>query len=433
MMNSTQGGVVPATPQTAVAVQQPQAVVPARYGPPADVDFNDFKEALENVTLRVPKIKNPGSGSVFFTVLDSETDEEIAVKSIRGVVLHQYKSRSYYATPYTGGSDVTPPDCSCYNIKQGIGRGNPGGACISCPLNQFDDTTNRKECQERVVIYFLKEGEIFPSLLSVPAGSLRSWDDYVYRCTTRGKALKNVITEVHITSEVNKNNRSFNKMNFKAVGALTVEEKSFTDALASKFKSLVEEETEAFNAGKLDGDRRDNTQQVIPVQAQSYEQQLLAQQSVEPPPPPIPPQVAAQMIPQVPPPVQPAPPPQPVPQFATPVPQAMPQQVAQVAPPPPLPPEHPTPPRATPTAVSANAVTVEPVAIAPAPEVVAEVTTAPPEAVTSAPEVVEAVIIQTPQPVSVQAAVQATPAPTANIPAVDWSQYENLEDGDTLG
>ena len=75
-----------------------------------------------------------------------------------------------YATKYTGGNQ--PPDCCSFD---GVtGEGEPGGACRKCPLNQFGSGENgAKACKNRRRIYVLREGEIFPLLLSLPTGSLQ--------------------------------------------------------------------------------------------------------------------------------------------------------------------------------------------------------------------------------------------------------------------
>ena len=68
------------------------------------------------------------------------------------------------------------------------GEGDPGGACAKCRYNQFGSgESGGKACKNRRRIYILREGEVFPVLLSLPTGSLKEFTRYIQRLLSRGK------------------------------------------------------------------------------------------------------------------------------------------------------------------------------------------------------------------------------------------------------
>jgi hypothetical protein len=127
-------------------------------------------EELDGLDAGFERIKIPSAGSTVFE-MPGEGDDTESVKEFSAVILYHHPLFAYYKSKYTGGNN--PPDCGSFN---GIaGEGNPGGNCKACPLNQFGSGENgAKACKNRRRVYVLKEGEIFPLLLSLPTGSLSS-------------------------------------------------------------------------------------------------------------------------------------------------------------------------------------------------------------------------------------------------------------------
>ena len=128
-------------------------------------------EELDGLDIGFERIKIPSAGSTMFEV-PGEDGEPEAVKEFSAVILLQHPINAYYATKYTGGN--LPPDCASLDGETGVGT--PGGLCAKCPLNEFDSGDNGgKACKNRRRIYVLREGEVFPLLLSLPTGSLKEF------------------------------------------------------------------------------------------------------------------------------------------------------------------------------------------------------------------------------------------------------------------
>lgn len=167
----------------------------------ANADFGGMMaDELEGLDLSFEKIKIPSAGSTVFEV-PGEDDDTDTVKEFSAVILHHHTLNCYYKTKYTGGSN--PPDCGSFDGI--VGEGDPGGECKRCPLNQFGTGENgSKACKNRRRIYVLREGEVFPLLLSLPTGSLKEFTKFIKRLLSKGKKSNSVVTRFSLKKATNK-------------------------------------------------------------------------------------------------------------------------------------------------------------------------------------------------------------------------------------
>lgn len=137
-----------------------------------DFNLNDaLTEELSGLSGSFERIKIPAAGMTVFEIPGENPDSPETVKEFSAVILHHHPLYAYYTDKYTGGSN--PPDCGSFDGITGVG--NPGGDCAGCPFNKFGSGENgAKACKNRRRIYLLREGEIFPMILSLPTGSLAS-------------------------------------------------------------------------------------------------------------------------------------------------------------------------------------------------------------------------------------------------------------------
>jgi hypothetical protein len=151
----------------------------------ADFNMNEaMAEELDGLDGGFERIKIPSAGSTVFEVPGENPNEPDAVKEFSAVILYHHPLFAYYKDKYTGGSN--PPDCGSFDGV--IGEGDPGGNCAKCPYNQFGSGENgSKACKNRRRIYVLREGEIFPLLLSLPTGSLKEFSRYIKRLPGSGR------------------------------------------------------------------------------------------------------------------------------------------------------------------------------------------------------------------------------------------------------
>lgn len=136
-----------------------------------DFDLNEvMAEEMSGLSASFERIKIPSGGGTVFEIPGDDPDEPETVKEFSAVILYQHPLNAYYKEEYQGGSN--PPDCGSYD---GVcGTGDPGGLCKSCPYNAFGSGKNgAKACKNRRRLYLLREGDIFPMILSLPTGSLK--------------------------------------------------------------------------------------------------------------------------------------------------------------------------------------------------------------------------------------------------------------------
>lgn len=201
------------------------------------MEFN-MSEALSDELFGLDggfeRIKIPSGGGTVFEVPGENPNEPDTVKEFSAVILYHHPLYAYYSSKYTGGSN--PPDCGSFD---GItGEGNPSGNCASCPHNQFGTGENgSKACKNRRRVYVLREGEIFPLLLSLPTGSLKEFSRYIKRLLSKGKKSNAVVTRFTLKKATNAGGIAYSQVQFALDRMLTLEEA----ALISKISEQVRE------------------------------------------------------------------------------------------------------------------------------------------------------------------------------------------------
>jgi len=146
---------------------------------------------LDGLDISPERIKIPSGGATSYEMPSEDGDDTESVKEFSGVVLYHHPLNAYYATKYTGGSN--PPDCGSFDGIVGVGT--PGGNCKQCPHNQFGTGENgSKACKNRRRVYILREGELFPLLLSLPTGSLKAFTRFIKQQLSKGYKLNSIVT-----------------------------------------------------------------------------------------------------------------------------------------------------------------------------------------------------------------------------------------------
>ena len=191
-------------------------------------------EELDGLDGGFERIKIPSAGSTVFEVPGEDPNEPDSVKEFSAVILYHHPLHAYYINKYTGGNQ--PPDCGSFD---GItGEGNPGGNCAKCQYNQFGSGENgSKACKNRRRIYVLREGEIFPLLLSLPTGSLKEFSRYIKRLLSKGKKSNSVVTKFSLKKAVNSGGIAYSQAQFTIDRQLTNEEFALINKLSEQVKT----------------------------------------------------------------------------------------------------------------------------------------------------------------------------------------------------
>lgn len=179
------------------------------------------------------RIKIPSGGGIIFEVPGEEPGETDAVKEFSAVILYHHPMHAYYENPYTGGNN--PPDCGSYD---GVtGTGNPGGACATCPHNQFGSAINGgRACKARRRLYVLREGEILPLILNLPTGSLKEYGRYIKRLLGKARKSNGVVTRFSLTKATNAGGLVYSQAAFAMERLLTPDEMVLIQPLSDEVK-----------------------------------------------------------------------------------------------------------------------------------------------------------------------------------------------------
>lgn len=200
-----------------------------------DFNLNDaLSEELSGLSGSFERIKIPAAGMTVFEIPGENPDSSETVKDFSAVILHHHPLYVYYTDKYTGGSN--PPDCGSFDGI--IGDGNPGGECAKCPYNKFGTGENgAKACKNRRRIYLLREGEIFPMILSLPTGSLKDFTRYIMRLLSKGKKSNAVVTRFALKKATNNSGIAYSQAQFSVVRNLTEQEYALVSGLAEQVKA----------------------------------------------------------------------------------------------------------------------------------------------------------------------------------------------------
>lgn len=201
----------------------------------ADFSIGDaMTEELFGLDGGFEKIKIPSGGSTVFEIPGEDPNEPDAVKEFSGVILFHHPLYAYYASKYTGANN--PPDCGSFD---GItGEGNPGGSCAKCAYNQFGSGENgSKACKNRRRIYVIREGEIFPLLLSLPTCSIKEFTRHIKRLLSKGKKSNMVVTKFTLKKAINTGGIAYSQAQFTVDRDLTKEEQVIINTLSGQVKA----------------------------------------------------------------------------------------------------------------------------------------------------------------------------------------------------
>lgn len=179
------------------------------------------------------RVKVPAGGGVAWTVKTLEGDK--TVKSLEGVLLHVVRRRAYWKSANPSGDQ---PDCSSNDCVTGIGE--PGGACISCPLNQFGTAAKQgggvgrgKACKESVLLFLLQPGALLPTIVVTPAGSLKAVKQYRLKLAEGGVPYHAAVTRLELAKTTNKDGIAYSQIAPSFAGQLPPEAAAQVQAYAA--------------------------------------------------------------------------------------------------------------------------------------------------------------------------------------------------------
>src|SRR5690606_27183725 len=196
-----------------------------------------MSEEMEGLSIDFDRVKIPSGGGLAFEVPGDDPDNPDMVKELVGVIVDHHPVNAYWPEKYSGQNN--PPACSSLDGKTGIG--NPGGSCQSCPFNKWGsdpDGNGGKACKNMHRVYLLREGEMFPLMLTLPPTSIKPFSNYLAkRVIGRGRRSYGVITKITLKRETNKGGIAYSQAQFSVAGELSPEETAKAAEYAKGSKS----------------------------------------------------------------------------------------------------------------------------------------------------------------------------------------------------
>ena len=217
------------TKETAVA-KKDSFQVPALAGEMAEA----FREEMDGLSVEFDRVKIPAGGGMAFEV-PGETEEVDYEKELVGVIVDHHPVNSYWPESMSGENN--PPDCSSNDGKVGIG--DPGGECATCYLNKWGSGKDGKgkACKNMHRVYVLREGEMFPLLLTLPPTSIRNFSGYMAkRIVGKGRRSFAVITRVTLKKVESGSGHSYSQAQFVVVGSLDSDAAEAMQAYSDRMK-----------------------------------------------------------------------------------------------------------------------------------------------------------------------------------------------------
>ena len=116
----------------------------------------------------------------------------------------------------------------------------PGGACATCPYNQYGSGEGKsKACKNKRFLYIIREGELFPVILSLPAGSLGNFVKYTKQQLTKCRRLNQVVTKVTLKKSTNSGGIAYSQAVFTFVRELEPQEREVITSMTANVKEYA--------------------------------------------------------------------------------------------------------------------------------------------------------------------------------------------------
>lgn len=196
-------------------------------------------EEMDGLTIEFDRVKIPSGGGLAFEVPGDDPDNPDTVKEIVGVIVDHHPINAYWAEKYSGANN--PPDCSSMDGKIGETRNGEKRSCNSCPNNDWgSDENGGKACKNMHRIYILREGDMFPLLLTLPPTSLKNFANYLAkRVLAKGKRSHEVVTRITLKKAVNRTGITYSQASFALAGILAPTEAEKVAKYAAGIKPIT--------------------------------------------------------------------------------------------------------------------------------------------------------------------------------------------------
>lgn len=198
--------------------------------------------------FQLSRLKIPSGG---MTAWEVESLEGTTVEKHLDVILvaMKGKQKSWWARPLEEAGGGAPPSCSSTDGINGFGinvlaaDADPEHhKCNECAWNQFGSARNGgkgKDCSDFALLYFFTKGSRLPSLLSVPATSLKSLQGYILKLIDAGKRMETCVTRLSLKKVQSASGVGFSQLDLAWQADLSDDDQAAMSGLAESFRARL--------------------------------------------------------------------------------------------------------------------------------------------------------------------------------------------------
>ena len=196
------------------------------------------------------RIRIPAGG---MTAWEVETLEGTTVEQHLDVIILAMKGnqKTWWAVPLEEAGGGAPPSCTSKDGRTGFGvntleeGAEPSEhACADCAWNQFGSRRgggNGKDCGDHALLFFFPKGSRIPSLLMVPATSLKPLQRYVLQLIDSGKRQEGCVTRLALTKASSQGGITYSQLSLSWVADLDEEATATMISVGKEFTSRISE------------------------------------------------------------------------------------------------------------------------------------------------------------------------------------------------
>lgn len=184
------------------------------------------------------RIRMPSGGSTVWTVQD--IGGEKIVKELAGIILSWHMVRLFWKLAREQSDGATPPSCYARDAKWGLG--DPGGDCSICRYGQFHSAPQGggQACKLKRRLFLLREENLLPEVLDLPAGSLEAARLYFRRLAAKGQPCYGLITKLTLEKAKNSQGQEYSRAVLTAGDELPSEQLERAREYARMLKPLID-------------------------------------------------------------------------------------------------------------------------------------------------------------------------------------------------
>lgn len=196
------------------------------------------------------RIKVPSGGMTAWEVEDLEGTH---VEQNLDVIIVGMKGRqkAWWPTSMEEGGGGSPPSCISTDGRFGIGVNSldADGAqgkhpCAECAWDKFGSSRsggNGKDCKDFALLFFFRQGSRIPSLLQVPATSLKGLQNYVLRLIDGGKRFEGCVTRLGLKKAQSQGGITYSTLDLSWVSDLDAESAETMQSIGKEFLARIDE------------------------------------------------------------------------------------------------------------------------------------------------------------------------------------------------